>query len=119
MALAVLAGRGADFFDKEVDEASAGGIADLLCNLGNRHACREQEGLGVLDAGVDQLCFSQDHRMRTPADHFRSVQYPGLQESRPAVPLLPNDSHACCHDRLYLVYGDHTDSRKKVLLKKA
>lgn len=36
--LAVLAGRSADFFNKEVDEASAGGIADLLCNLGNRHA---------------------------------------------------------------------------------
>ena len=54
MALAVLARRGADFFDKKIDEASAGGIADFLCNLGDRHACREQESLGVLDAGVDQ-----------------------------------------------------------------
>ena len=71
MALAVLAGRGADFFDKEVDEASAGGITDFFSNLGNRLVCGEKESLGVFDAGVDHIL--QRSKAGFPFEHVGKI----------------------------------------------
>ena len=57
--------------------------------------------------------------MRASAYRFRRVQHPGFQKPGPAVPVLSDGCHARHHACLHLVHVDHTDSRKKVLLKEA
>jgi len=68
--LAVLAGRFPHSLCEEVDQAAAGAVADLLRDLGDRHAGRQQEGLGVFDPGVDHIIGS---RNLEPADQDPSV----------------------------------------------
>ena len=57
--------------------------------------------------------------MRASAYRFRRVQHPGFRKPGPAVPVLSDGCHARHHACLHLVHVDHTDSRKKVLLKEA
>lgn len=57
--------------------------------------------------------------MRASAYRFKRVQHPGFRKPGPAVPVLSDGCHARHHACLHLVHVDHTDSRKKVLLKEA
>lgn len=55
MKFPVLFGRMAYFFDKHIDEAAAGRIADLRSNLFDGLLSTDQHDLGLFQTGVSQI----------------------------------------------------------------